>query len=223
VGLGTVKIGRNAQVKYPEPFDLPSDSEVEFLLESALELGVTLWDTAPAYGSSEERLAPLLRRHRDRVVLVTKAGESFDGQGSFHDFRSGALVASLESSLRRLGTDHVDLLLLHSDGRDREILEQTDALAGLLQCREEGKTRAIGLSAKTSAGIRLAARDLDAVMAPYGLLHEGLGEDLRDPLEAALRFVLEAGFVDSVVVGTRRPEHLRQIVDHARRILAGER
>ena len=59
IGLGTTKLGRNTDVKYPLPFELPSTREVEELLEAALELGVNLIDTAPAYGESELRLGRL--------------------------------------------------------------------------------------------------------------------------------------------------------------------
>jgi aryl-alcohol dehydrogenase-like predicted oxidoreductase len=54
LGLGTVKFGRNQQVKYPSQFDLPSDDEIMTLLEIAQELGINFIDTAPAYGISEE-------------------------------------------------------------------------------------------------------------------------------------------------------------------------
>ena len=56
IGLGTVKIGRNTDVKYAESFELPSDQEVIELLTEAAKLGINCLDTAPAYGSSEKRL-----------------------------------------------------------------------------------------------------------------------------------------------------------------------
>ena len=61
IALGTVKIGRNVGVKYPSGFELPNDAEVRELLALAWDLGVNLIDTAPAYGSSEQRLEADLR------------------------------------------------------------------------------------------------------------------------------------------------------------------
>src|SRR4051812_24720467 len=85
LGLGTVKFGRNQKVKYPEAFDLPSDAQIEGLLDVALEAGINLLDTAPAYGVSEERLGKLLGSRRDQFVIVTKTGEEFiDGQSVYN-------------------------------------------------------------------------------------------------------------------------------------------
>ena len=167
IGLGTVKLGRDSGVRYPVPFSLPSDDQVTTLLDHALELGVNLFDTAPAYGTSEKRLAQFVARHRDEIVLSTKAGEEFDGTDSTYDFSAAAITASAERSLARLGVEAVDILLLHSDGRDMRILTQTDAVEALQRLKAQGKARAVGISAKTSEGIEEAARHLDVVMAPF--------------------------------------------------------
>jgi aryl-alcohol dehydrogenase-like predicted oxidoreductase len=238
LGLGTVKLGRNAGVKYPGGFELPTDQELETLLEAALDLGVTLWDTAPAYGESETRLGPHVARHRGRIVLCTKCGELFRDGRSIHDFSVPALEASLESSLRRLRTDYVDILLIHSDGKDSEILGRSEVLAFLERCKKAGLARAVGISAKTEEGIRMAAQALDLVMAPFSLgdpsLRPGLarvhaaglgvitikGLDSghlkgRRPLDL-ISHVLAQPFVDTMVLGTLDPAHLKEAVLAAR-------
>ena len=68
LGLGTVKLGRNQAVKYPEPFELPDDAQARRLIDRARDLGINLLDTAPAYGTSEERLGRLL------LVSVHRSG-----------------------------------------------------------------------------------------------------------------------------------------------------
>ena len=244
LGLGTVKLGRNRDVKYPSGFELPDVAEVERLLSEALELGIEFFDTAPAYGSSEERLGSFVAAHRDEIVLCSKAGEDWGELGSSHDFSADGLVRSVEASLRRLRTDHLDLLLLHSDGRDAQILEEGDALEGLRKIRESGKARAVGASVKTREGIRIATRELDAVMAPFGVAHPELGRDLadaraagcatiaikvlgqghavedgRDPVQVALDHVLQAEGIDLAVIGTINPLHLRDAVERARKSL----
>lgn len=247
LGLGTVKIGRNHDVKYPEEFDLPDDEAVERLLETAVEEGVVLWDTAPAYGAAEERLGPFAARHRERLILCTKAGEEYGREGSRHVFDRASLMASVHRSLRRLRTDAVDVLLLHSDGRDLEILDHSDALEAIARLREAGDARFAGISAKTAAGIERAGECLDVVMAPFGPDHPELGNALRhvhdggtgvlaiktlgqghavdrggsgavDPVEVALEAVLSPGFVDCAVVGTRNAAHLRHAAAAVRRI-----
>lgn len=163
IGLGTTKLGRNQQVKYPEAFELPADRQVEELLETARRFGVNLIDTAPAYGTSEERLGTLLE-DREAWVIVTKAGEDFEGGESHFDFSSAAVTASVERSLRRLRTDWLDVVLLHSDGDDLEILRNSGALETLGELKAAGLIRACGASTKTVEGGLLAVQLCDVVM-----------------------------------------------------------
>src|SRR5579871_352138 len=95
IGLGTVKFGRNQKINYPEAFALPSDKEILTLLDCARELGINLLDTAPAYGTSEERLGKLLQNKRQDWVLCTKVGEEFiEGESRF-DFSSESIHKSI--------------------------------------------------------------------------------------------------------------------------------
>ena len=234
IGLGTTKIGRNTDVKYPKGFALPSDEDVRRLFAAALDLGVNLIDTAPAYGESEERLGELVRKHRSQIVLCTKAGEQYSNGRSVYDFSAAAVTASVHASLRRLKTDQIDILLLHSDGRDDQILSQTDALDGLGELKRSGKIRAFGISAKTPAGIRQATRSCDVIMAPLNQMDTALGEALAEAhrtglgviaikglysghLEArsAIEFVLQHPFIDALVIGTLNPAHLAVAVNVA--------
>ncbi len=166
LGLGTVKIGRNQEVKYPNGFSLPSDEEVSALFAQAKELGINLLDTAPAYGSSEQRIGRLLC-DRDDWVICSKVGEEFTGGKSFFDFTAKHTRRSVERSLRDIRTDYLDIVLIHSDGRDRRILESSDCPATLLRMQEEGLIRAIGMSTKTVDGGMKALEMLDLAMVTY--------------------------------------------------------
>ncbi|MBL8764826.1 MAG: aldo/keto reductase [Phycisphaerae bacterium] len=175
LGLGTVKLGRNRGVRYPAAFEVPTDEAAERLLRCAAEVGVTLLDTAPAYGASEERLGRLVGRvgRRDRWVLCTKAGEEFEpaaagGEGaSRFDFSPRAVRSSVERSLIRLGVEHLDIVLLHCDGRDAWIVRESGALDELLRLKHEGKLGAAGASTKTIAGGLAAVERGDVVMVAY--------------------------------------------------------
>jgi aryl-alcohol dehydrogenase-like predicted oxidoreductase len=237
IGLGTTKLGRNTDVKYPASFELPSDDQVATLLESAGRLGVNLMDTSPAYGESEQRLGSFVASHRSEIVLCTKCGEQYENGRSIYDFSAPAVVGSVERSLRRLRTDHIDLLLLHSDGRDFEILTQTDALEALVKLKKLGKIRAAGISAKTVSGILEAARTLDVVMAPFSEKESRLGDALTTAHDnglgilaikglfsghldarSAIEFVLRHQFIDTLVVGTINPNHLADAVKVAQAV-----
>lgn len=239
IGLGTTKLGRNTDVKYPARFELPSDSEVASLLQCATELGVNLIDTAPAYGESEQRLGRFIHTHREGIVLCTKCGEHYTSGGSIYDFSAAALLASVERSLQRLQTDYIDVLLLHSDGNDLEILTRTDALETLHRLKRSGKVRAAGISAKTETGVAEAARTLDVIMAPFSLREPGLATALAAAHDqgvgilavkalasghmeprAAIEFVLRHEFVDSLILGTINPAHLASAVALAEEVRA---
>lgn len=231
IGLGTTKLGRNTDVKYPEAFALPADQQVRELLETALDTGVNLIDTAPAYGDSERRLAPFVENYRERLVVCTKAGERYGDGCSSHDFSAAAIMSSVEESLRRLRTDHVEILLLHSDGRDIEILTDTDAPEALLNLKKSGKARAVGISAKTHSGILEACGIMDVVMAPFSQKDPSLAEALQKAHAAglgvlaikglfsgrlrarpAIEYVLRQPFIDALILGTIDPAHLREAV-----------
>ncbi len=70
LGLGTVKIGRDKGVKYPNSFTIPDDRAVTELLAQAQDLGINLIDTAPAYGHSEQRLGQLMSQRQDWVIVT---------------------------------------------------------------------------------------------------------------------------------------------------------
>ncbi len=171
LGLGTVKLGRNEDVKYPADFSLPDDKSAANLLAQARELGINLLDTAPAYGNSEQRLGQLLAGQRQDWVICSKVGEEFERGQSRFDFSPDYVRASVQRSLRRLRTDVLDVVLVHSDGRDLEIIEQLGTLEALAQLKREGLLRAFGMSTKTVAGGLAAAAACDLVMVTCNLGH----------------------------------------------------
>ncbi|MFM9607527.1 aldo/keto reductase [Streptomyces sp. V2] len=115
------------------------------MLAVALDAGITGVDTANGYagGESERMLAGLLPGCRDRIVLATKAGIPHPDQGEHAPLSAAGMRAALEGSLKRLGTDHVDLFYLHQPDRATPIAETLGAVAGFVA---EGKVRALGVS-----------------------------------------------------------------------------
>ncbi len=235
IGLGTVKFGRNEQVKYPKPFDLPQDAEISDLLALASELGINLLDTAPAYGSSQSRLGRLLPGPRDQWVVVSKVGEFFENGASRFDFSFDTTILVVEHSLRTLNMDYLDLVLIHSDGDDLRILEQEGALDALRELKQRGLIRAHGMSSKSPEGGLRTVQEMDVVMATCNpdyrddlpvlaaaaaankgvLIKKGLQSGHVSGPEGvakSMEYVFSQPGVSSMIVGTINPQHLQDNV-----------
>lgn len=245
LGLGTVKLGRDQGVKYPSGFTIPSDQEAQMLLKLARDLGINLIDTAPAYGTSEERLGPLLRGQRQEWVIVSKVGEEFEGGQSRHDFSAAHTKMSVERSLQRLETDFIDLVLVHSDGNDLAVLNDSGVYQALAELKQQGKIRGFGFSGKTVAGGLLALREGDCAMVTYNLNEQGEKPVLDyaaehgkailvkkalasghvclssgvDPVQASFELLFAHPGVASAIVGTINPLHLAHNVATAAAVI----
>src|SRR5690606_3468879 len=233
LGLGTVKLGRDQGVKYPASFTIPDDRAARNLLAQARDLGINLLDTAPAYGTSEARLGVLLADQRNDWLICTKVGEEFIDGASRFDFSPAHTRRSVERSLRRLATDHLDIVLVHSDGNDEHIIRDLGTLETLADLKREGKLRAFGMSTKTLAGGLLAAEVCDCVMVTWNLAHreevpvidrcQALGRGVLikkalasghlagaggDPVAESLAMIFAHPGVSSAIVGTIDAAHL---------------
>lgn len=172
LGLGTVKLGRNEAVKYPQGFVLPDDKQAAELLALARDQGINLIDTAPAYGTSEKRLGKLLQGQRQDWLICTKVGEEFNQGVSSYDFSPEHIRFSIERSLQRLNTEVLDIVLVHSDGSDVDIIQRQGTLEALTELKRQGKLRAFGMSTKTVEGGLLAAEQSDVVMVTWNLHYQ---------------------------------------------------
>ena len=150
----------------------PSDEhEAVATLHRALDLGVTFWDTADVYGfgANETLLRPVLAAQRQRVFLATKFGFVADGQGGTSlDVRPERVAAACDDSLRRLGTDVIDLYYAHRIDPAVPVEEMVGAMAALVQ---SGKVRFLGLSEASAASLRRAAatHPIAALQSEYSI------------------------------------------------------
>ena len=242
LGLGTVKFGRDQQVKYPWSFTIPDDRAVLELLALSRDLGINLLDTAPAYGNSEERLGQLLSNRQDWVI-VSKVGEAFEHGQSHFDFSAKTTRKTIESSLRKLKTDYLDVVLVHSDGDDQRVIAHEDVIETLEKLKQEGHIRAIGMSTKTTEGGLWCVENTDVIMATRNtsdhtddpvldralalnkgvVIKKGLQSGHVDKkaggagVEEALNYVFSHQAVSCLIAGTINPRHLEQnaqIVEH---------
>ena len=157
------------------------------VVQAAIDEGINFFDTADIYGGgqSEEYLGRALGKRRDDVLIATKFGMKIDEQ------RQGAKPAyvrqALEDSLRRLGTDRIDLYQLHTPDPSVPIADTLDALEGLVRA---GKVREIGCSNFSAAQLREAGGRFASVQNQYSLLHrEPEKEVLPESVRAGVAFL----------------------------------
>ena len=165
-----------------------SDEDGITTLRRAMELGVTLIDTADIYGdgSSEQLVGRAVAGHRDTLLLATKFGGGFRNDGSWAGQGQPARVRpALEASLRRLAVDHVDLYYLHRVDPTTPIEETVGAMADLVTA---GLVRFIGLSEAGPETLRRAhsVHPITALQTEYSLVS-------REPEEAVMPTARELG------------------------------
>lgn len=248
LGLGTVKLGRDQGVKYPNGFRIPDDAQARELLALARNLGINLIDTAPAYGVSEERLGPLLAGQREDWVIVSKVGEEFENGQSRFDFSAEQTRFSVERSLQRLRTDRIEMVLVHSNGEDLHILREEAVYQTLAELKQEGKILAFGLSGKTPEGGLLALETGDCAMVTYNLNEQAERPVLdyaaahgkailvkkalasghlclapgEDPVRRSFELLFGHPGVSAAIIGTINPKHLADNVATAAHVLSGK-
>lgn len=189
IGLGTWAIGGAM-------WGGADDAASRRAIDAALDAGVTLIDSAPGYGlgHAETLVGEAIRGRRDRVVLATKCGLNWHhGRGPYFFEQYGRKVHrylgrdgiehELEESLRRLGTDHVDIYITHWQDPTTPI---ADTVETLLRLKQAGKIRAIGASnlAPQELSAYIATGGLDAIQERYSLIDRGIEGTLL-PLAAA--------------------------------------
>ena len=155
-------------------------------IEAAVEQGIRWIDTAPIYGlyHSEQVVGEALRHiDRDKVVLSTKCGLEWrhetpvlhkvvDGTAVYRDLSAQSIIEDVEESLKRLGTDHLDVLYTHWQSPDLGLYPLEETVEAMMKLKEQGKIRAIGASNVTADIIRGYCKygQLDVIQEKYSLL-----------------------------------------------------
>jgi len=250
LGFGGAEIGFNPQ---------QTQEDVNQLLNSALDAGLNLIDTAAGYLKSEQMIGEAVGKRRKEFYLITKCG-ALDGY-TRSDWSKKGILETIETSLRDLKTDYLDIAQLHSC--DSEILKRGEAIEGLQRAQEKGYTRFIGYSgdnedAKTaiemdvfdSLQTSVSIADQSPIDGNIMLVAEkGLGviakrpianavwrneekpgesyhheywdriqklkfdftsKSLQEATATALRFTLSIPGVDTLIVGTTRPQRWQE-------------
>jgi aryl-alcohol dehydrogenase-like predicted oxidoreductase len=183
------------------------------VVHAALDAGINFFDTADSYGMpktmSETLLGPLLRPHRDRVVIATKFGRALDE--AHRGAKPAYVKAATEASLKRLQTDHIDLMQLHIPDPTTPIEDTLGALADLIR---EGKVREIGVSNVEADELRRMTETARAHHLPsfatiqmeYSLLYRApVANILAECERSGVKFVPFRPLFNGLLTGKYRP------------------
>lgn len=201
IGFGTWAIGglTPGQTSYGHTDDTVSLDA----LREAFALGINFFDTANIYGNghSEELLGQAFQRDRSEVIIASKCG--FKSLGSEHDFSEKAIRDSVETSLRRLKTDYIDLLQVHDPPPN--IADNEEVVETLRSLRFGGKISAIGVSVKSPAdGLRFLKYPWESIQCNFNMIDQRalscglLDKALASNIGIIARTPLAFGFLSGV-------------------------
>ncbi|MBI4398339.1 MAG: aldo/keto reductase [Candidatus Omnitrophica bacterium] len=197
VGFGSWAIGGTS-------YGATSDSESLAALQTAFEHGVNFFDTADIYGmgKSEELIAKLIKGRRPEFVVATKGGWDYSAGAGKQNYDPSYIRTAIEASLRRLGTDYIDLYQLHNPPDDLLENQNYKPLIGMLRAEQQkGKIRFIGISIYAARqGIRwIETEEPDVIQCIYNLIDQRVEKEflplarekntgviVREPLQCGL-------------------------------------
>lgn len=176
--------------------DAEADLQAERILNAVLDAGINLIDTAPDYGVNEDRIGKYVSHRRDDFYLATKCGCNIDAEGKRlepgHLWTADRLHRNIEQSLRRLQTDHVDLLQMHNP--TVEDVEQGELMQALEQIRQAGKTRFLGVSSTAPQLLRFVAMGVfDTFQIPYSAVERRHEKMIQQAADAGAGIVIRGG------------------------------
>lgn len=197
------------------------------VLNAVVDSGINFIDTSPDYGVSEELIGEHISHRRDEFFLASKCGcpvnipPPAEGERPPHVFTPENIRAAVEQSLQRMHTDHLDLVQFHISP-SRDTLEENGAVDALVELRDEGKTRFIGMSGTLpNLTDHIAMGVFDAFQIPYSALERGHEDAIHDAAESGSGTIIRGGVARGVPAGNADayagyPEMFRQRFEQRR-------
>ena len=201
IAMGTVALGMDYGLSGPMGAERLDDLDASNLLNSALDLGINLFDTAPVYGCSEQVVGKAIG-HRPEAIIATKVSVPRNDSGELLSSQATrqAIAASLDTSRARLRREHLDLVQIHN--ATVEVLERNDVAAALVEAKRAGMIRALGASVYGS-DCALKAIDsglFDVVQVAYNILDQRMSSlVLPAATEAGVGVIIRSAFLKGVL------------------------
>lgn len=200
IGYGAAQVGSR---------DLPEE-KAEAVLKEVLDAGINFIDTAAMYGVSEERIGRYLSNRRDEYIVATKCGDyQVEESGEWRtvkDYTVEGITRTIDESRRKLKTDVIDIVQFHGVPGDTD--DEKRAYEALLEAKQKGWTRFVGVSQDGAKGAEAAAGwDLDTQEFTYNILFQEADQVLFPTLrEREMGAIIKRPIANAVYLMSERPE-----------------
>ena len=205
----------------------PADGDaVGRLLNRALDLGINFIDSSAAYRWSEELIAKYIGHRRDEFFFATKCGswrvQQPDGEWvQSLDYSAAAIEPQIDRSLKRLQTDHIDIIQLHSPAYDDVAFG--DGLEGLLKAQTQGKARFVSLSADGDAAQKaIEIGQYDTLQLTYNVLEQEPAALVETARDQDMGIIVKNPIANALYEKPRPEDDAAALWDRAQAILAPE-
>lgn len=212
LGLGALEIGRDWGIGLKGERQHPNAQVAKNTLETALQHGVGVIDTAASYHFSEEWIGKYAKPAKNKFLLITKTGESSllandkrckkpssDGKycsdpAAIYDFSRAAIRHDVETSLQKLHVNRLDVVLIHFGPNAEEVINKGEAVAALKELQREGKVHHIGASIDDDLARRcIDSNDFDVIEMEYNLLHQNNSENIALAHAKGMTVIIRGG------------------------------
>lgn len=218
IAFGGVEIGLPYGIGITSRADMPTETDAIRLLHTALDRGITFFDTARMYGNSEVLMGQAFQGQRDQVVLATKCRHFRTREGDLPDANTvrNTIESSLQESLAALKTDYVDIYYLHQ--ADLEILQRQEVAETFLQLKKQGVIRATGVSTYKVEETQKAIESgvWDVVQVPFNLMDQSQQSQFSLAAEQGVGIVVRSVLFKGILSEKGRQLHpaLQKVSDH---------
>ena len=214
LGFGALEIGRNWGLGDDQA--RPEEEVAGQVLNTVLDLGINLIDTASAYHRSEERIGKYVSGRRNEYVLATKCGEHSSEPTTYYDFSYEGVSQSIDRSLKLLNTDVIDLIQIHFGPDSEGTLDRGETLRAMKDAQKAGKVRYLGASIDGDLAKRcIMMGDFDVMQMGYNLFHQANAENIRLCKERGMGVLIRSGLGNGLLT-PRVAQNLDRLGAHDR-------
>ena len=219
LGFGALEIGRNWGMG--NDTNIPDEEMAGKVLNTALDIGINIIDTASAYHRSEERIGKYISGRRNEFVLATKCGEHSNEPHTYYDFSYDGISNSIDKSLKLLKTDVIDLLQIHFGPDPEGTLDKGDTVRAMKDAQKAGKVKFLGASIDGDLAKRcIMSGDFDVMQMGYNLVHQGNEENIKLAKSLGIGVLIRSGLGNGLLT-QRVVSNMDKLGERDRRIITG--